>query len=71
MRFNGHVGPHGKFYNQHILDRLQKTVVGKTDAGYRAALIGELKAIRREIRSGDLGALLKAPASRVDVRGLF
>lgn len=64
-------GPHGKFYNGYILERLRNAVGDSTGVAYRSALIGELRAIRREIRFGDLGDLLKASASRVDVRGLF
>jgi hypothetical protein len=70
MRLPGHVGPHGSSYNQYILKRLRDAVDGTTGAGYRRALIGELRAIRREIRYGDLGDLLKAAASRID-RGIF
>jgi hypothetical protein len=40
-----------------------------TGAGHRKAGIGELKTIGSEIRSGDLGDLLKAVDSRVDVLG--
>lgn len=37
----------------------------------RKALVAELKNIRREIRHEGLDALLKAPASMVDVMGKF
>ena len=71
MRLQVHVGPHGKFYHQLVYDRLARRVAGKTGAQYRAALIGELKAIRHDIRYGGWDALLKAAASRVDVLGNF
>ncbi len=71
MRLQGHVGPHGKFYHQLVYNRLRKAVAGQTGTRYRAALIGELKAIRHDIRYGGWDALLKAAASRVDVLGNF
>ena len=71
MRLRGHVGPHGKFYNEYVLNRLERAVAGRTGSAARTALIGELKAIRRDIRSNGLDALLKARASWVDVMGQF
>jgi hypothetical protein len=71
MRFPGHVGPHGKFYNAYILTRLRDATDGLKGSAFRTALINELKQIRLELRNTDLGDLLKAPASRVDVLGNF
>ncbi len=71
MRLQGHVGPHGKFYHQLVYNRLRKEVAGKTGARYRAALISELKAIRHDIRYSGWDALLKAPASKIEVLGTF
>ncbi|MDP1562026.1 MAG: polymorphic toxin-type HINT domain-containing protein [Pirellulaceae bacterium] len=71
MRVEGHVGPHGKYFNGLILDRLQTAVGTKTGAAARTALIDELKAIRRDIRYGGWDAFLKAPASWVDTMGKY
>lgn len=71
VRVPGHNGAHGKFYNSLILERLQRQVSGHTGASRQSALISELKLIRREIKHGDLGDLLRAPASRTDVMGMF
>lgn len=71
MRLAGHVGPHGKFYNNLILERLRGAVGEMTGDAARKALVAELKNIRREIRHEGLDALLKAPASMVDVMGKF
>jgi len=70
-RVPGHVGPHGKFYNEYILQRLRNAVSGKSGQAYRNALLDELYQLRREILNGDLGDLLRAPASQADVRGNF
>jgi hypothetical protein len=71
MRVEGHMGPHGKYYNGLILDRLQTAVGTKTGTVARIALIDELKAIRRDIRYGGWDAMLRAPASWVDIMGKF
>lgn len=70
-RVPGHVGPHGKFYNSYVLERLQTAVAGKSDTAYRNALLDELYQLRREIQNGDLGDLLRAGASLDDVMGNF
>ena len=71
MRVEGHVGPHGKFYNSLVLERLKEAVAEKSGAEYRSALINELMSIRRDIRKNGWDSLLKAPASMIDVKGLF
>lgn len=71
MRLAGHVGPHGKFYNQLVYDHLRNAVGALNGPAARNALINELKAIRRDIRYNGWDALLKAPESRVDVLGNF
>ena len=70
-RVPGHVGPHGKFYNDYILNRLRNAVDGKSGGAYRIALVDELYQLRREIQNGDLGDLLRAGASLDDVMGNF
>lgn len=70
-RVPNHVGPHGKFYNKHIYERLLEAVNGKSGDSYKAALLDELYDIRREIQNGDLGDLLRAAASGDDVKGNF
>ncbi|MCH7727852.1 MAG: AHH domain-containing protein, partial [Planctomycetes bacterium] len=59
-RVPGHVGPHGKFYNNYVLERLQTAVAGKSGNAYRKGLLDELYQLRREIQIGDLGDLLRA-----------
>jgi hypothetical protein len=71
MRLQGHVGPHGKFYNQYVLDRLLSAVGTRTGNAARRAIVEELKALRRDIRHKGLDALLKARASVADVLGNF
>jgi hypothetical protein len=71
MRLQGHVGPHGKYYNELIFDRLNAAVGTKTGKAAKTALIEELKAIRRDIRYNGWDALLKARASWIDVMGLY
>ncbi|QDT36050.1 polymorphic toxin-type HINT domain-containing protein [Stratiformator vulcanicus] len=68
-RIRGHVGPHGKFYNSYVLERLQSATAGKSGDAFREALLDELYQLRREIHNEGLDALLKAAASKVDVRG--
>ena len=70
-RVPNHVGPHGKFYNNYVLERLQTAVAGKSGTAYRKALLDELYQLRREIQNGDLGDLLRAGASLDDVMRNF
>ncbi|MEP3479942.1 MAG: AHH domain-containing protein [Fuerstiella sp.] len=70
IKVAGHVGPHGRSYNEYILDRLRRATATASGNGYNSGfgkqLREELMQIRWELRNTDLGDLLKAAASRND-----
>ncbi len=67
VKIPGHQGPHGIF-NQIVLRRLQDASRGKVGAELRQAVTDELLDLRYRAKKGDLLDLLKARASKAEVR---
>lgn len=63
-RVSGHLGPHGDIYNGYVLKQLQAAVKGHRGPARREAFLDEIYKLRRELITGDLGALVRV-ASKV------
>jgi RHS repeat-associated protein len=60
MSVRGHVGPHGKAYNDYVFNFINAETKGKSGEALTQALDGALDKLRDQIDNGPLGDVLRA-----------